>query len=358
MSQNPEYIRLALGIEVRPPSIEARRVIERAASKEFAGHLGADLARAVPGVTEGHLVTGPSLLEIGELLGPAPDAWDALVDLARAPNRHAPGVTAIGAHGGQVPHAALRPKAESDAAFLTLPLLLWLDRARRQEMIAALERELFEHAGLHPPALATLTQATGLEPVHGQLMTRNDLIALARVQLSTIGLDPFWPAVEHVLLDADRETKLELPAGLTARWQPDARRWRFDFRVFDPAREPGDYLLWLRALRQTLALLEQHRVGWSFHVAQHDARIEAGQRWVEAELGTAEPGQPALRYQHPELGVIGYRLSRAGRTRIFQPLGRSAVKALELELGACGDTAFTTVRVGTAESERRRGSHR
>jgi len=325
MNQDFKHIPLAVGVEVATAPDACAPPLERADSERFGGHLAEDLAAVVNAVTRAHLVTAPALFTPGQLLRPDGPAWAALGRMSRFEHGFAPGITSIGAHRGRLPDAALAPDPETPGSrFLVMPALLICRPEDHDELVTPLERELFERASLRPPALATLAESTGLEPVHGQIMTRADLMALVKVQLAAAGLDPFWPAVEHPLIEPDRDTALELPAGLAAHWQAEQRHWRLTFRPFDGAGDSEHWALWLRALRQTLALLDIHAIGW--RVVAEDSRIaiDPEQRWVEQRRP-----QPAAtgRIEHPELGPVGWALKPASGARLLVPLRREATFA-------------------------------
>lgn len=340
MKQASHLIRLVAGIEVRPPSADARFVIEREAAERIGGHIAEDLAACVEAVTAGHLATGPALLEPGQVLAPERRSpWSKLAELARLDRPQSPGVTTLGAHRGRLPDPVLGPDPlPPSGQFLCLPLLLRLEDDV-DAVTAALERELFDIGGLRPPALGELMQTTGLEPVHGQLMTLTDLMALVKMQLAGAGLDPFWPPVEHMLLESDRACAFELPAGIQARWQPDASALVFvlDFDADGRIAAPSEMLRW-RAFRQQTAVLDQHRTDWRVESTTPRAVVDPAMRWIEVDAGptTVSASAPVELEQDRELGLLGFRMVRDGRLLRCYPLRAEGIAALHQRLGDAG----------------------
>lgn len=331
MNQSSHLIRLVVGIEVRPPGPDARFILARDAAARIGGHIGDDLAACVAAVTDGHLACGPALLEPGQILAPEPRApWRALARIARLEQPQAPGVTAIGAHAEQLPEATLAPDpAPPTGQFLCLPLLLKIDHDR-DEVLGALEQHLFDSGGLRPPALGELAAATGLEPVHGQLMTLTDLMALVKMQLAGAGLDPFWPPIEHMLLTPQQTADMHLPAGLQARWLPELQTLQISLAVDAGGTVVAEVpRLWWRAFRQQTALLDQHRIAWRVETASPGLRIDPAMRWAEADGGATDEADGLRPEQDPELGLIGFCRVRDGRRCSYYPLRPEGIAALQ-----------------------------
>lgn len=341
MNDASNHIRLVAGFEIRPPADGARFVFERADAERLGGLIAEDLAHCVPEVTRGHLITGPALLEPGQVISPAHAPWSSMLRVA-GPERE-PGVTSLGAHAGRLAHAPLMPYwTPPRGRFVCLPIVLSVaDAAVHEALSARLEQTLFETGGLRPPAMGTLVEISGLDPVHGQLMTRADLMALIKVQLAGAGLDPFWPPVEHAVLQPQQQVTLELPGGLVADWNVDGGGWELDFVPYHAADcDAAAYALWLRALRQTTAVLESHLVRW-----RADSRIEAVEidpqgRWACCDLGPAAASGRASIVQHPDVGLIAYAGVIGGRRKAFYPLDQDALDALEADLRASGIEQF------------------
>ncbi|TVQ34295.1 MAG: hypothetical protein EA370_10900 [Wenzhouxiangella sp.] len=309
MNQDSHHIRLAVGIEVEPGGT-GRRVLEKTQCEALAAELAADLARVVPSAGNGLLAVAGSLLEPAELLRPGLPAWQALEGLTRPVVRDhglAGQLLAIGAYQGRLPDARLRPSDQNpEGQFLVMPLLLVCEAASAEAIEQALEDNLFERGAVHPPARARLSDATGWANAHAQLLTANDLIALQHVQMDTAGLGAFWPVVEHVLVEPDRDQDFTLPGELNARWQAGEQELMISFSSFDQhAGSPDDYALWVRAFRSLLALIGTHAIKRRIESSLvHDERLDC---LVEAR-GRCEQGNGLTEQVHPDCGLIAWTL--------------------------------------------------
>lgn len=342
MNDSSHHIRLVAGFEIRPPDRNCRFVLERDEAERLGGLIAEDLAHCVPETTAGHLVTGPALLEPGQVISPGHAPWDAMVHVAGLAADPEPGITSIGARQGRLAHAPLMPWwTPPRGLFVCLPVVLAADPGRLPALRSKLEQTLFETGGLRPPAMATLAEITGLDPVHGQLMTRADLMALIKVQLAGAGLDPFWPPVEHALLEPHKSVRLGLPAGLVADWNVEAAGWELQFEPqHASARSNDEFALWLRAMRQTIALLESHLVRWRAASPVDGVEIDDQNRWARCDLGPAEPSDTGSIIQHPEVGLVAYSAVIGGRYSVFYPLDPDALDELEAVMQAAGVREF------------------
>lgn len=342
MNDSPNHIRLVAGFEIRPPTDRCRYVFERDEAERLGALIAEDLAHCVPDATAGHLVTGPALLEPGQVISPGHAPWDAMVRVAGLAGDPEPGITSIGARQGRLAHAPLMPWwTPPRGLFVCLPVMLGAKPGLLPGLRSKLEQTLFESGGLRPPAMGTLGEITGLDPVHGQLMTRTDLMALVKVQLAGAGLDPFWPPVEHALLEPHRPARLELPAGLVANWNVEASGWELRFEPQHASdRSNEEFALWLRAIRQTAAVLESHLVLWRATGRDQDVEIDEQSRWARCDLGPADPSDKALVIQHPEVGLVAYSAVIDGRHIVFYPLEPDAPVELETILRTAGIENF------------------
>lgn len=346
MNDASNHIRLVAGFEIRPPVGNCRFVLERDESHRLGGLVAEDLSHCVPEVTAGRLVTGPALLEPGQIISPEHAPWQAMarvagLDADSGPDPD-PGITSLGANVGQLAHAPLMPYwSPPRGLFVCLPIVLAVDAAGLDPLRAKLEQTLFETGGLRPPAMGTLAEITGLEPVHGQLMTRADLMALLKVQLAGAGLDPFWPPVEHALLEPQRDARLALPGGLVADWNIAARGWELEFVPLHLAGTDRDeYALWLRALRQTTALLESHLVRWRATSRHADVDIEDQGRWARCDLGPSEKNGRGWTIEHQDVGLVACTAELEGRYLAYYPLDPSALDELRDALRGLGVADF------------------
>ena len=362
MNDASNHIRLVAGFEIRPPAGNCRFVLDRDESIRLGGLVAEDLSHCVPDVTSGHLVTGPALLEPGQIISPGHAPWQAMAQVAKidtdpgtAPDA---GITSIGANPGQLAHAPLMPYwSPPRGLFVCLPILLAAKAAELESLRSTLEQTLFESGGLRPPVMGTLAEITGLDPVHGQLMTRADLMALLKVQLAGAGLDPFWPPVEHALLEPGQSARLELPGGLVANWNVDAVGWELEFvplhraaayretnrettRETNREANGDEYALWLRALRQTIALLESHLIRWRAVCGHAEVEIEEQSRWARCDLGLSDHAARNCTIEHPDVGLVAYTATVDGRHVVFYPLDSGALDELRATLQASGIAGF------------------
>lgn len=335
-----DHIRLLAAVEFREPPVGRRVRIERHAADVLSGDIAEDLAACVSTVTQGQLLTGPALLEPGQLLSHgATNPWAVLAGLARPGGESAPGVTAFGAIDGKISHAALTPRREPRMALLCLPLVLRMPPTMQDETLSLLEERLFDHAGLRPPALARLASIAGVEPVHGQLMTATDLMALVKMQLAGAALEAFWPPVEHALLEPDQPTELTLPAGLGAHWSTERQAWLLALPALDAtALDDPDTALWLRSFRHATAVMDEHEVNWAVLPADERQQIEPEQRWVSQDLGPANStsAAKARAVMLDPVGLVGYCVVGKGRELLLMPLRASAIDALHAWLAEQG----------------------
>jgi hypothetical protein len=339
MTDARHHIHLVAGFELRPPAAEARFQLTRDESERLGAHLAEDLAALAPGVTQGHLVTGPALLEPAQALHPDHAPWDALSSVAGlGPGATVePGVTSLGTHRGRAPGRSLLPRDEPRGLFVVLPMLLAAPDAG--SLGEQLERELFDRGGLRPPAMATLADATGLDPVHGQLMTRADLMALLKMQLAGVSLDPFWPPIEHALLTPDEPLELALPAGLHGRWDAPQRRWLLDFLPLSDARPDADWLLWLRSFRQTAAMLESHLIEWRARPTG-GAQPDPTHRWIRCPVGRDRRSARAWTVTRDPVGLVAISGVVDGRRYAYHPLAAGVADDIRSLLRARGGSGF------------------
>jgi len=339
MNDASNHIRLVAGFEIRPPAGNERLVLEREEAERLAGLIAEDLAHCIPDVTAGHLITGPALLEPGQIISPDHAPWQAMIRVAETAGAGQPGITAIGAHFGQLAHVPLMPYwTRPQGLFVCLPIVLTSPDASELEALRTrMEQNLFETGGLRPPAMGTLAEITGLDPVHGQLMTRADLMALVKVQLAGAGLDPFWPPVEHAVLEPQTPARLELPGGLIADWNVEAGGWELAFEPFHcSGRDAEQYALWLRAQRQTTTVLEAHLVRWRATTKRGDIEIDDENRWAHCDLGPGTPSKKGWKVEHADVGLVAYCALVDGRHSAFYPLQADAVGELERRLDRSG----------------------
>ncbi len=343
MNESVHHIRLLAGLEIQPGESPGR-TLDRHRAEQLAGHLAADLQRVVPAVDGSMLVLGAGLFEPFELMRPGFPAWCALEDLAESTLRERgfePRILAIGSHRSRMPHEQLQPPEDApQGQFLAMPMTLLCPADEADSLKKALEEALFERGSIDPPARALLADAAGLETVHGQLLTLADLVALQHVQLDSAGLGGFWPVVEEVLVEEDRNHEHELPAGLTARWDAGSRRVDLPFTSLDQFDgDPDDYALWLRAFRTLTTLLDSHGIEWRAHPAHPVVFDEDYSAMIESTGATDSPDGITM-HHHPDIGLLAWTVVEDGRMMHVYPLRPESANRVMRDLAARGLTRF------------------
>ena len=323
--------RLLASLEVMPGT-PCRRSLSRRQCETLAQALATDLARTVPAAADGLLVVGGSLLEPAELLRPGWPVWQALQDLAAPLLRQGRGHGELLAVGGapELPDARLQAPDQAPAgALLAIPMLL----ISETDLSAVLEAELFERGSLHPPARAELAQSAQLSTQHGQLLTVHDLMALQHVQLDSAGLGGFWPLLEQLLMDPERDASVTLPAHLQAQWHAARRQCVLTFETPPAFRQrTGEdmnaYVLWQRAYRSLLALTEAHALAVQ---TEPQPPLRAGDGADTAcwqRPAQAQDADGVTEHSHPSLGPIAWTEVRDGQRCDWYALNRTGLLEL------------------------------
>lgn len=343
MSESVHHIRLLAGLEI-PAGENPRRTLDRHRTEQLAGHLAGDLCRVIPSVDRTMLVLGGALFEPFELMRPGFPVWEALEELAESTLRERgfePRILAIGSHRSQMPHEQLQPpEAPPQGQFLALPLTLICPADAALSLRKEVEDALFERGSIDPPARALLSEAAGLETVHGQLLTLADLIALQHVQLDGAGLGGFWPAVEQVLVESDRRHDSDLPAGLEAHWDPQSQHFAIDFVSLDQfTGEADDYALWLRAFRTLTALLDNHGIDWRAMPGDSVVFDSETISMIES-AGPIDCADGLTVHHHPDVGLVAWTVVEDGRMMHIYPLRPESANRVMSDLAARGLRRF------------------
>ncbi len=336
MIEKPHHIFLLAGFELKPgPGIP--RLLDREFTQALAQALARDLSRVCPEAEQGMLVLGGSLLEPAELLRPGNPAWNALADLARPVVRERgfqSQILAIGSHRGQTPDRRLASdQKEPQGAFLALPILLIVDAVDAEAITRSLEATLFEKGSIDPPARALLGDRAGIDTVHGQLLTRNDLMAIQHVQMDTAGLGAFWPLVENILIDPGQNHELTLPGGLSARWEAAGQDVSLPFSTFDESDLDLDaYAQQLAAFRAVQSLLALHGIPWTCQSANTGAHLPSDQIREPGQSTRCEDG--VTMQLPPACGLLAWTVCRAGQLENWYPLSPTGFQALQKDIQA------------------------
>ena len=355
MHQPTHHIRILAGFEIVPTQ-DHRRTLERGHAQSMAEALAADLAKQLPDDGETVLVVGGVILEPDALLQPTFPVYKALEQLAKPLIRDqglSSSVMAIGSHSSQMPDDRLQPTRHALLGqMVVIPMVVITDEATGPLIERELEAKLFESGSINPPARAALAEYAGLDSVHGQLLTVNDLMALQRVQLDAAGLSGFWDVLETVLIAGDEDHTFDLPGGVTGHWRNQQTRLIIDFLTFDHwARAEADntsasghdpshdlaegYGLWVRGYRTLLALIDSHNIPWSLSVPdtavldeRHHSVIEPAHRADGDAHHPPTQGPHLTEHVDPTLGLLAWTLIEEGRSHHLYPTTPEAIEPM------------------------------
>jgi len=358
MHQATHIIPIVAGFEI-VPSTDYQPTLDRAATEAMAKALADDLAGQLPEDIDSLLVVGGLVVEPNQLLRPGFLVWQALDQLAKPIVRdqglHS-GILAIGSHNGQMPDDRLQPSQYTIMGqFVCVPMLLVVDRDQGPELEARLEADLFETGSINPPARALLAEHARLDSVHGQLLTRNDLLALQRVQLDSAGLSGFWDVIEAVLIAPDQDHHLQLPANLKVQWHAKTQQADLEFLTLsqwiaahpnaasDPLEEYGQ---WLRAYRTTQAFLDGHGIVWQASIGPSATWDEQRACVLESSplpsIGSSDADASgfATLTEHidPNLGLVAWTLIDDDRMIHLYPIKAQAIEAIKRDFSTRGIT--------------------
>lgn len=352
MQQHTHLIPIVAGFEIIPADNHCP-VLDKPAISALAAALADDLSKQLPDGPETFLVVAGMVVEPNQLLRPGFDVWRAMDQLAKPVLRdqglHS-GLLAIGAHQGQMPDDRLQPSQYSlMGQFVCIPMLLIVAEADGEVIETQLETVLFEAGSINPPARALLSTHARLESVHGQLLTRNDLLALQRVQLDTAGLVGFWDVLEALLLSPNHDHRFALPGGLRASWDASQHHVCIVFVTFQQWMqaktqakiEPRDYQQWMRAYRTLLALLESHGVAWLIQPqgeAIWDDHRAAILESHPADLSGAQPAHQLTEHIDPDLGLVAWTLIEDERMIHIYPSHPETIRSLQEDFSRRGIT--------------------
>lgn len=338
MSLPLHHIRLLAGFELASSAIQQRQ-IDREHCQPLLEALAKDLARVCPDVESGMLVLGGSLLEPDELLQPSDPVWSALQDLA-APVVRQHGcegqLLAIGAHQGRLPDRRLQARQpQPQGAFLTLPLMLVIDQSKAPAVARRLEEALFETGSIGPPARALLAERCGIDTVHGQLLTRHDLMALQHVQMDTAGLGAFWPLVEQILIDPDSDHAHQLVVDWQARWVASQHTVLLAFESLNTTSLAiDDYARQLGAFRAMISLLELHGIAWALDPAPEG--LNEAQSIVKEVAGPGYGADGITVQLHQDCGLIAWTVQKNRHLEHWYPVNAAGFEQLQAEVQTLG----------------------
>ncbi len=201
MGDDITTLRAVLAIEARPgPGISA--VLERPSAEALGDAIAADLVRLLPGITDMGVAIVGALYDQTQILSPKYPVHSALELLYRESLRgpFEARRLSIGAAGGALPKTALKPSATTPPGPMYLVPIALLGRAAVAEALSAqLERTLVDAGQASAATALLLKDQFGVEPVHAQYLSIDDLAAMLCVQLESIGLPELWTLLEGAL---------------------------------------------------------------------------------------------------------------------------------------------------------------
>ncbi len=309
-----------LALELDAGSTPAQLVLDRDAAAELASLIAADLARLLPGADELGLALLGAVYDQAQILRPG---WPIYAELAehytRAIRIHGDDVPvfALGAHNDQMPSPTLQPERELlGGTMLLIPWILIGDVARASAVGELMERDFVAKGEASAATADWLMRRFGLHLQHARYLTRNDLCALASVQLEHAGFGPLWQLLEGALLAPeqneeaisasgqsffyrDRRITAE-PLGYHAWASSDAAAYY---------REPQEFVrgfaAYLFELRQYAALLKAHGLPLHLPQASDNTHAEDGGYWIETVADANAHGtRQIFAHELRGLGVI------------------------------------------------------
>jgi hypothetical protein len=258
---------IALALELSEGQAPAQRTLSRDQAAELAKLIASDLHPLLPMVDEARLAVAGTLLDTAELLRPGFPVWAALEELARrVPRGHLGNVVAFGHHEGQMPAPQLEPAAEfAEGPLRLLPMSLLAPPELATELSEAVEDQLIGRGEAGKLTADWLMRTLDMRLDHARYLSRDDVLALASAQYSSVNLAALWDLLEVALLTpgqsettmSARGLPLQFSAGRVLAQSP--ARW-LAAQTGEDAQRAHDFAGILFELRQYAVLLDAHRV--------------------------------------------------------------------------------------------------
>jgi len=309
-----------LALELDAGSVPAQLVLDRDAAAELASLIAADLARLVPGADELGLALLGAVYDQAQILRPGWPIYTELAEhYARAISIHDAEVPvfALGAHDGQMPSPTLQPERELlGGTMLLIPWILIGDATRVGAVGELMERDFVSKGEAGAATADWLMRHFGLRLQHARYLTRNDLCALASVQLEHAGFGPLWQLLEGALLAPEQNEAVVSASGQPFFYRdrrittapPGYHAWASSEAAayyHEPQEFVRGFAAYLFELRQYTALLKAH--GLPLHLL-HDTdktHVENGGYWIETVADANAHGTPRVfAHELRGLGVI------------------------------------------------------
>ncbi|QBB69121.1 hypothetical protein ELE36_01280 [Pseudolysobacter antarcticus] len=309
-----------LALELDAGSASAQLVLDRDAAADLASLVAADLARLVPGADALGLALLGAVYDQAQILRPG---WPIYAELAehytRAIRIHGAEVPvfALGAHDDQMPSPLLQPERELlGGTMLLIPWILIGDATRVGAVGELMERDFVAKGEASAATADWLMRRFGLRLQHARYLTRNDLCALASVQLEHAGFGPLWQLLEGALLTPAQNEEAISASGQTFFYDDGrittAPRGYHAWAASEAAayyNEPHEFVrgfaAYLFELRQYAALLKAHELPLHLLHTSDTAHAEDGGYWIETLAHANTPGaRHVFAHELRGLGVI------------------------------------------------------
>ena len=322
MSQPPSVaLPIALALELSEGQTPAQCTLGRDQAADLARLIAADLHALLPMVDEARLAVAGSLLDTVELLRPGFPVWAAIEELARrVPRSHLGNVVAFGHHEGQMPAPVLEPAAEfAEGPLRLLPMSLLAPAELATDLSTAVEDQLIGQGEAGKLTADWLMRNLGMRLDHARYLSRNDVLAMASAQYSSVNLAALWDVLETALLSPDQATTALSARGLPLQFSggrvlaQSPARWLAE-QEGEAAQRAHDFAGILFELRQYGVLLDAHRVPLHLQPGTSLANA-AGPGYLLEMLAETDPGYDApelFAHEAPGLGIVAVTVAQRG----------------------------------------------
>lgn len=312
---------IALALELSEGQAPAQRTLSRDQAAELAKLIASDLHPLLPMVDEARLAVAGTLLDTAELLRPGFPVWAALEELARrVPRSHLGNVVAFGHHEGQMPAPQLEPAEEfAEGPLRLLPISLLAPPELAEDLSEAVEDQLIGRGEAGKLTSDWLMRNLDMRLDHARYLSRNDVLAMASAQYSSVNLSALWDLLEAALLAPERSEATMSARGLPLQFA-DGRalalspaQW-LAAQTGEDAQRAHDFAGILFELRQYAVLLDAHRVPLHLQPGASLANA-AGPGYLVEMLAERESGYDApelFAHEAPGLGIVAVTVAQRG----------------------------------------------
>ncbi len=309
-----------LALELDADSTPVQLVLDRDDAAELASLIAADLARLVPGADALGFALLGAVYDQAQILRPG---WPIYAELAehytRAMRINGDEVPmfVLGAHDGRMPNPLLQPERELlGGTMLLIPWMLIGDATHIGAVGELMERDFVAKGEAGAATADWLMRRFGLRLQHARYLTRNDLCALASVQLEHAGFGPLWQLLEGALLAPAQNEEVISASGQSFFYRnhritatPHGYHAWASSEAAAYYHEPQEFVhgfaAYLFELRQYAALLKAHGLPLHLLHATDNTHAEDGGYWIETLRHANTPGaHHVFAHELRGLGVI------------------------------------------------------